>query len=183
MCSSSPFRTCARCEACSTVLSTLINFRKASSAVFDKLLRFELITKMDVYRGRMYLNPYLQGSKHQKYWHQENTKYEKRPLFLGLSKTTTHIDAAVVPQIGTDNIGYIIKGRTQPTILHPTRKASWYHYVLQCIYQMVRFLHCFRKHETQEAVRVVHCFQNPQMQKVVQRVNRELYCLWSSCWE
>ena len=67
MCSSSPFRTCARCEACSTVLSTLINFRKASSAVFDKLLRFELITKMDVYRGRMYLNPYLQGSKHQKY--------------------------------------------------------------------------------------------------------------------
>ena len=67
MCSSSPFRTCARCGACSTVLSTLINFRKASSAVFDKLLRFELITKMDVYRGRMYLNPYLQGSKHQKY--------------------------------------------------------------------------------------------------------------------
>lgn len=67
MCPSSPFRTCARCGACSTVLSTLINFRKASSAVFHKLLRYELIMKMDEHRGRMYLNPYLQGSKHQKY--------------------------------------------------------------------------------------------------------------------
>lgn len=80
MCPSSPFRTCTRCGACSTVLLTLINFRKASSAVFDKLLRYELIMRMDERRGRMCLNPYLQGSKHQKILTSGKHKIRKKAL-------------------------------------------------------------------------------------------------------